>query len=98
MLQTIPGLERIRFTSGHPSGCTDELVRAFAEMPKVCRHLHLPVQSGSDRVLKEMGSNVVILGVDRQACEGVDFVVSDRNAAAATAKPMTGSFGWRLIR
>ncbi len=55
MLQTIPGLERIRFTSGHPSGCTDELVRAFAEMPKVCRHLHLPVQSGSDRVLKEMG-------------------------------------------
>ena len=54
-LSAIEGLERIRFTSAHPKGCTDELVRAYAEFPKVCRHLHLPVQSGSDRVLKEMG-------------------------------------------
>ena len=52
---SVPGIERIRFTSAHPKGCTDELVRAYAEFPKVCRHLHLPVQSGSDRVLKEMG-------------------------------------------
>lgn len=49
------GLERIRFTSAHPRGCTDELVRAFRECRKVCRHLHLPVQSGSDRILSEMG-------------------------------------------
>ena len=54
-LSAIEGLERIRFTSAHPKGCTDELVRAYAEFPKVCRHLHLPVQSGSDRMLKEMG-------------------------------------------
>ena len=54
-LSAVDGLERIRFTSAHPRGCTDELVRAYAEFPKVCRHLHLPVQSGSDRVLKEMG-------------------------------------------
>ena len=54
-LASIPGLERIRFTSAHPKGCTDELVRAYAEFPQVCRHLHLPVQSGSDRVLAEMG-------------------------------------------
>ena len=54
-LNAIDGLARIRFTSAHPKGCTDELVRAYAEFPKVCRHLHLPVQSGSDRVLKEMG-------------------------------------------
>ena len=54
-LNAIPGLERIRFTSAHPKGCTDELVRAYREFPKVCRHLHLPVQSGSDRVLGEMG-------------------------------------------
>lgn len=54
-LQNIQGLERIRFTSAHPKGCTDELVRAFRECTKVCRHLHLPVQSGSDRVLAEMG-------------------------------------------
>jgi len=54
-LNAIPGLLRIRFTSAHPKGCTDELVRAYREFPKVCRHLHLPVQSGSDRVLVEMG-------------------------------------------
>ena len=51
----IPGIERIRFTSAHPKGCTDELIRAYREFPQVCRHLHLPVQSGSDRVLAEMG-------------------------------------------
>ena len=54
-LNEIEGLARIRFTSAHPKGCTDELLRAFRECRKVCRHLHLPVQSGSDRVLKEMG-------------------------------------------
>lgn len=54
-LNAIEGLARIRFTSAHPKGCTDELVRAYREFPKACRHLHLPVQSGSDRVLDEMG-------------------------------------------
>ena len=54
-LNEIPCLERIRFTSAHPKGCTDELVRVYRECPKVCRHLHLPVQSGSDRILAEMG-------------------------------------------
>jgi len=48
------GVERIRFTSGHPSGCTPELARAMAELPAVCEHLHLPIQSGSDRILKMM--------------------------------------------
>jgi tRNA-2-methylthio-N6-dimethylallyladenosine synthase len=55
MLSSIDGLERIRFTSGHPSGCTPQLVEAYKNLPKVCRHLHLPVQSGSNRILKEMG-------------------------------------------
>ena len=54
-LNGVPGLARIRFTSAHPKGCTDELVRAYRAFPKACRHLHLPVQSGSDRVLGEMG-------------------------------------------
>ena len=53
-LNEIPCLERIRFTSAHPKGCTDELVRVYRECPKVCRHLHLPVQSGSSSVLKRM--------------------------------------------
>ncbi len=50
----IPGIERIRFTSGHPSGVTDELIRLYKEEPKLCHHLHLPVQSGSTEVLSRM--------------------------------------------
>lgn len=51
----IDGIERIRFTSAHPKGCTEELAEVFRDCPKVCRHVHLPVQSGSDRILAEMG-------------------------------------------
>ena len=50
----VNGIERVRFTSGHASGCTDELVRATATIPEVCEHLHLPLQSGSDRILEMM--------------------------------------------
>ncbi len=54
-LQDIDGLARIRFTSAHPNGCTDELLAAYRDCHKVCRHIHLPVQSGSDRILADMG-------------------------------------------
>lgn len=54
-LQEIDGIERIRFTSAHPKGCGSELLSAYRDCPKVCRHLHLPVQSGSDAVLRAMG-------------------------------------------
>ena len=54
-LQEIENLKRIRFTSAHPGGCTEELLKAYEKCNKVCRHIHLPVQSGSDRILKEMG-------------------------------------------
>jgi tRNA-2-methylthio-N6-dimethylallyladenosine synthase len=53
-LNDIPGLCRLRFTSGHPCGCTAELARAFAELPAVCEHLHLPLQSAADRILQRM--------------------------------------------
>lgn len=53
-LNGMNGLNRVRFTSGHPSGFTEELVRAMAELPVVCEHIHLPLQSGSDRILKRM--------------------------------------------
>ncbi|MCA1809790.1 MAG: tRNA (N6-isopentenyl adenosine(37)-C2)-methylthiotransferase MiaB [Kiritimatiellia bacterium] len=53
-LSALPRTARLRFTSGHPSGCTAELARAMAELPPVCEHLHLPLQSGSDRILKLM--------------------------------------------
>ena len=53
-LATIDGLERIRYTTSHPADMTDELVAAHAEVEKLMPYLHLPVQSGSNRVLKAM--------------------------------------------
>jgi tRNA-2-methylthio-N6-dimethylallyladenosine synthase len=53
-VHAVPGLQRLRFTSPHPIGFRDDLVRAFAELPKLMPHVHLPVQSGSDRILKAM--------------------------------------------
>src|SRR3984957_5205742 len=50
----IEGLERIRFTSPHPKGYGDDLIDAYARLPKLCESAHIPVQSGSDRVLKLM--------------------------------------------
>ena len=50
----IEGLERIRFTSPHPIGYRDDLVKAFTYLPKLCSHIHFPMQSGSDRILKKM--------------------------------------------
>ncbi|WP_026931104.1 tRNA (N6-isopentenyl adenosine(37)-C2)-methylthiotransferase MiaB [Glycomyces tenuis] len=50
----IDGLERVRFTSPHPRNFTDDVIAAMAETPNVCHSLHMPLQSGSDRVLKEM--------------------------------------------
>ena len=50
----IEGLERIRFTSPHPIGYRDDLVEAFTYLPKLCSHIHFPMQSGSDRILKKM--------------------------------------------
>ena len=45
---------RVRFTTSHPKDMSDETLRVIAEMPNVCKHIHLPVQSGSDRILKLM--------------------------------------------
>jgi len=50
----IEGLERIRFTSPHPKGYGDDLVEAYARLPKLCESAHIPLQSGSDRILKLM--------------------------------------------
>ncbi len=54
LINQLPGDFRIRFMTSHPKDCTKELLDAMRDCQKVCRHLHLPVQSGSDRILKEM--------------------------------------------
>ena len=50
----VDGLERLRFTSPHPIGFRADLITALRDLPKLCEHVHLPVQSGSDRILKAM--------------------------------------------
>jgi len=50
----VPGIERIRFTTSHPLEFTDSLIEAYANVPQLANHLHLPVQSGSDRILSLM--------------------------------------------
>ncbi len=50
----IPGVWRVRFTTSHPKDLTEELMQTLAEIPEVCEYLHLPVQSGSNRILRLM--------------------------------------------
>jgi len=54
-LHEIPGLKRLRFVTSHPKDITDELLDAVAELPRVAKHLHVPAQCGSDRILRLMG-------------------------------------------
>jgi len=54
-------IKRIRFTTSHPSAFSDDLIQAYAEEPKLADHLHLPVQSGSDRILSAMKRNYTAL-------------------------------------
>ncbi len=56
-INTINGLERIRFTTSHPKDLSDDLIGAFGRLEKLCHHIHLPVQSGSDMILKRMNRN-----------------------------------------
>jgi tRNA-2-methylthio-N6-dimethylallyladenosine synthase len=54
LVSEFDGIERIRFTTSHPSAFSDELIEAYRTIPKLVNHLHLPVQSGSDRILTAM--------------------------------------------
>ncbi len=54
MIEEIEGLKRIRFMTSHPKDLSDELIEVMANSKKICKHLHLPVQSGSSKVLKDM--------------------------------------------
>src|SRR6185503_15202017 len=50
----VPGLRRLRFTTSHPEHVDERMADAFRDLPRLCPYLHLPVQSGSDRILKAM--------------------------------------------
>ncbi|MCU0581446.1 MAG: tRNA (N6-isopentenyl adenosine(37)-C2)-methylthiotransferase MiaB, partial [Syntrophales bacterium] len=53
-IDRIDGIRRIRFTTSHPKDLSDELIACFGSVPKLCEHIHLPVQSGSDQILRRM--------------------------------------------
>jgi tRNA-2-methylthio-N6-dimethylallyladenosine synthase len=53
-INPIEGIERIRFTTSHPKDLSEELIQSFSKLEKLCEHMHLPFQSGSDKVLKAM--------------------------------------------
>jgi tRNA-2-methylthio-N6-dimethylallyladenosine synthase len=53
-VDSIPGIARIRYTSPHPKDMREDVIRAHAELPGLCAHIHLPLQSGSSRILKAM--------------------------------------------
>ena len=74
----IDGIERVRFMTSHPKDISDELIRAMAEEDKICNQLHLPVQSGSDRVLKLMNRKYTreqYLEIVRKVREAIPDVV-----------------------
>ena len=53
-VEEIEGIRRIRFMTSHPKDLSDELIEVMRDSKKICRHLHLPLQSGSTRILKAM--------------------------------------------
>jgi tRNA-2-methylthio-N6-dimethylallyladenosine synthase len=54
MVDAVEGVERVRYTSPHPKDMREDVIRAHAELPSLCEHIHLPLQSGSSRILKRM--------------------------------------------
>ncbi|MDD5723270.1 MAG: tRNA (N6-isopentenyl adenosine(37)-C2)-methylthiotransferase MiaB [Syntrophales bacterium] len=79
MINKIDGIDRIRFTTSHPKDLSGDLAACFADLDKVCEHIHLPVQSGSDYVLKKMkrgytvGGYLEKVGMLRDACPGISI-------------------------
>ncbi len=69
MLNRVEGIERIRFVTSHPKDLSVELIAAISELPKVCEHIHLPLQSGSDNVLKRMNRGYTYNDYMEKICE-----------------------------
>ncbi|MGE5255985.1 MAG: tRNA (N6-isopentenyl adenosine(37)-C2)-methylthiotransferase MiaB [Hyphomicrobiales bacterium] len=102
-VNSVRGLARLRFTTSHPKDLTFELIRAFARLAKLCPHIHLPVQSGSDRILERMNrrytrehylDNVAEL---RNSCPGI-AITSDMIVGFAGETPADFEATLNLVR
>lgn len=85
-LDDTEGLERIRFTTSHPMDMTEEIIRAVAEGDHICEHIHLPVQSGSTRVLEAMNRHYTAEGYLRL----VDFIRASVPGVSITTDLIVG--------
>ena len=97
-LAAISGLERIRYTSPHPLFFDDDLIRAHGELEHLCPHVHLPLQSGSDRVLETMGECLVVTRRDgtiaranNAACALADASLAENPLSTLTFKSSSSS-------
>ncbi|WP_163996518.1 tRNA (N6-isopentenyl adenosine(37)-C2)-methylthiotransferase MiaB [Pyxidicoccus caerfyrddinensis] len=82
----VPGIERVRFTTSHPHDLSDELIDAFRTQPKIAPHFHLPVQCGSDRVLKMMRRDYTVV----QYLERLEKLRAARPGIAVTTDIIVG--------
>ncbi len=85
-LDTIPGLERIRYYTSHPKDFSQDMVKTIKECQHVCSHFHLPVQSGSDRILKLMNRRYTV----KDFCDLVDLIRQEIPNAAITTDIIVG--------
>jgi tRNA-2-methylthio-N6-dimethylallyladenosine synthase len=85
-IDKIEGIERIRFTTSHPKDLSEELIHAFSKLSKLCEHIHLPFQSGSNKILKAMHR-----GYTRESyLEKIDRLKNDCPTMAFTADAIVG--------
>jgi tRNA-2-methylthio-N6-dimethylallyladenosine synthase len=85
-IDEIEGIERIRFTTSHPKDLSEELIHAFSKLSKLCEHIHLPFQSGSNKILQAMHR-----GYTRESYfEKIDRLKKDCPAMAFTADAIVG--------
>jgi tRNA-2-methylthio-N6-dimethylallyladenosine synthase len=82
----VPGIERVRFTTSHPHDLSDELIDAFRVQPKIAPHFHLPVQCGSDPVLKRMRRDYTV----EQYLERLEKLRAARPGIAITTDMIVG--------
>ncbi|MFP2903708.1 tRNA (N6-isopentenyl adenosine(37)-C2)-methylthiotransferase MiaB [Pyxidicoccus sp. 3LFB2] len=82
----VPGIERVRFTTSHPHDLSDELIEAFRIQPKIAPHFHLPVQCGSDRILKMMRRDYTVV----QYLERLEKLRAARPGIAVTTDIIVG--------
>lgn len=86
MINDIDGIERMRFTTSHPKDMSDDLISCFSSLDKLCNHIHLPFQSGSNSVLKDMNRHYT-----RETYLGlIDKLRSARSDIAFSADAMVG--------